>query len=187
MSLEDLSSNELIDLARTQGPKAALYDTLLADPETRSAMLALQKKKYPNQPIPELDARKEMEVKLAEERAAREKLEERVLQENIERRLEKQREDTKKKHKLSDDDMIAVEKIMTDDKASIPNYDIAARLYKADRAQAVPTPSALQPPIFDMPDKAKWGKGIGNPQELNKIGLKAAYEAVAQFRAGKTE
>lgn len=182
-SLEDYTPTELIALAQDQAPKVNLYNTLMSDPSTRSEMLALTKKKYPTMVIPELDAKAEMESKLAEERAAREKLENDLREERVQRRMKEEKASALAKNRLSETDLPEIEKLMVEGK--IPDYNTAAELYSLRRAQATPTPSSMASPTFDMPEKSIWGKSIGNPAQLNKTAIELAVKASNEFRSGK--
>lgn len=182
-SLEDYTPSELVALAQNQTPKVHLYDTLMSDPETRRDMLALTKKKYPSMVIPELDAKAEMDTKLAEERTAREKLENELREERVTRRMKEDRESALAKNRLSDSDLPEIEKLMVE--AKIPDYNTAAELYSLRRRQAEPTPASMVSPTFDMPEKSIWGSSIGNNSRLNKTAIDLAVKASNEFRSGK--
>lgn len=185
-SLEDLTTDQLLAYAKTQGEGNALFQTLLNSPDTRDATLRLVKSKNPNLPIPELDTKMGMEARFEEEKQARIKLEEKMQMDQINARIDKERERVKKVHDLTDADMIEVEKIMTDKDAPIPHYDAAAKVLKAQKTLATPTTVSIAPPTYDMPEAKTWAKGIGNAAMLNKTATEMAYLAQAEFRGLKT-
>lgn len=183
-SLEDYTLPELIAEHRTSLEKNRLFDTLMSDPETRRDALALVKKKNPTMPIPELEVEARNDAALAEERKEREKLETRVRQSEIRESMRVERERVKSEYGLNDADVIEVEKLMLDEKAPIPHYDAAAKVYKASRAQAEPTSSQLSVKTYDMPDKGTWARGVGDKMGLDKVFREKAYEAVNEVRRG---
>ena len=184
-SLEDLTADELIAHARTLEGSHRLLQTLMADPATREAVQRKIKKDNPSLAIPEIDAADAVRAELAEERKRREKLEKDILEDRVRRRLEEERAAVKSKYKLSDADLAEVEKLMTDKDNPIPTYDAAARVHVASKQTAAPTPSLIDPPTFQMPEKDVWGKGVGNKAMLDKIALNEAYAAYNEIRAGK--
>lgn len=185
MSLEDLTTGELLAKAKEMEKSSSLFNELLNDPKTRAKALALVKEKRPNMPIPELDAAAEAKELVAAERAEREKLEAKIREEAITRDIKESRERVKKQYDLTDADVLEVEKIMLDKDAPIANWDGAAKVFKASKQQATPTPSVLTDRTLDMPDKAIWAGGIGNKVMLDKIGMKEAVKAANEFRGGK--
>lgn len=187
MSLEDLTPNQLLDHAKKLEDANRLYGPLMADPETRPQVLALMKKKWPTMPIPEVDSANAMEQKLAEERAAREKLEATVRDERLTRQITEARDRVKKQYDLTDSDMGEVEKIMLDEKAPIPHWDAAAKVFKASRAQATPTAITLEAPIYEMPAKDVWARGIGNKAQLDRIAMKEATAALNDITSGRVK
>lgn len=186
-SLEDMTANQLLDYSRKLEEQNRLYNPLMQDPETRGEMLKLMRKKFPNMPIPELDTANAMEKRIAEERAAREKLEAQVRDERITRNINEARERVKREYDLTDADMGEVEKLMTDEKAPIPHWDAAAKVYRASRAQATPTPVTLEAPIYDMPSKEVWARGIGNKAQLDRIAMRQATEALNDITSGRVK
>lgn len=184
-TLEDLTHPELLAVARAATEKSALFDTLLSHPDSRKETLALVKRRNPSMPIPEVDAESAATAALAEERKERLALENRVRDAEMRERIAAQREKVKSQYKLSDADLLEVEKIMTDETAPIPHYDAAVKVWKAQRMQAVPTSSNIQPPVYDMPAQETWKAGVGNNAALNKIATKLGYEAWNEIRAGK--
>jgi len=160
-----------------------LFHSLLNSPDTREQTLRLIKKKSGTS-IPEIDAKDSVLAEVQVERAERQKLEARIQEREIMDRIEKERLRVKNDYKLSDSDVIEVEKLMTDKDAPIPNYAAAAKVYNASKQIAAPTSSALQPKTWDMPEKDIWAAGIGNKQQLDKIAINEAYKAMNEFRAG---
>lgn len=185
MSLEDLTTDQLLAHTRALEAKNALYEPLMRDPSTRQEMLRLLRVKNPTMPIPELDVRAELDKKLDEERAKREALEQRLMSERIDRDISDQRTRVKSQYGLTDEDLAAVEKMMVDDK--IGTWDGAAKVFKASRSQAVPTPSTISAPIYDMPSKEKWGPGVGNKVNLNRIAMKEAFAALDDINSGRVK
>jgi hypothetical protein len=184
-SLEDLTVPELLATARAATEKSQLFDTILSDPATRKEALALVKKRNPNMPIPELDAENAASAAVAEERKEREKLEARMRESEMRERIAAQRTTVRDKYKLTDADLLEVEKIMTDETAPIPHYDAAVKVWRAQKSQAVPTSSNISPPVYEMPTKDVWKSGIGNNANLNKVAMKLGYDAWNEIRAGK--
>jgi hypothetical protein len=187
MSLEDLTTDQLLAQARTTQASHDLLQVLLRDPATREMVQRQYKKANPAAVIPEIDAKDATQTLLAEEREARQKLEQRVLERDVRESLERQRANVKAKYQLSDVDMTEVEKIMTHDDESqrIPFYDAAARVFKASKATGTPTHASIAPPTFDMPETDVWGGGIGNKAKLDKIAMNEAFAALNDIRAGK--
>jgi hypothetical protein len=100
-------------------------------------------------------------------------------------RVEREKSRVQGKYKLSDEDMKGVEALMVSETDPIPSYDAAARVYLASRTPATPTPSALSPPGYQMPEKEIWKAGIGNPAQLNKIAMEQAFGAWNEISSGK--
>ena len=184
-SLEDLSHEDL--LAHTKALKASddLFKTLLTSSDTREETLRLMKKKNPNLILPEIDSSDRVMKALDAERDERLKLQESITIDKINARIDKERERVKREYKLSDKDMEGVEKIMTDKDKPIPNYDSAARVYRAERTPSEPTPMQIGTPTYDMPDGKTWAPGIGNAQRLNKIFLEEATKVVNEGLAAR--
>lgn len=191
-NLEELSVEQLRELAvkaQAYEPAYKLVQTMASDPEARAAIQRWHKKRNPNASIPELDQEDRLMAKLAEETRAREALEEKLRLEKITRDMEAERAQVKERYKLSEEDLKAIEKrmIKSDDNPDPlpPRYDWAASLYVASRTPSTPTPSSFMPPTLTMPDGKTWGKGIGNPAELNRIALDKAFEAFNEIRGGR--
>lgn len=186
-SLEDLTTDQLLAAAKQWQGQAALVEQLTKDPATRLELQKLVKKANPNLPIPELDAREAVASLVADQQKTIDKLQQDILEDRVKRRLEEQRRDVTARYKLSAEDLGEIEKMMVDpdpDKR-IPSYDAAARVFAASKTQATPTPSAIMPPTFDMPEAKDWAGGVGNPAKLNQIGLKQAFAAWNEIAGGK--
>lgn len=183
-SLEDLTTNELLEHAKKSDEGARLMNSLLSDPALRGDALRLLKKKNPAMAIPELDSTSALEKRLEDESTARQKLEADMRERDIRDRIKSERDRVIKTYDLTDADMAEVEKIMTDEKAPIPHYDAAVKVYRAQKVQATPTSHLLNPPMFEMPTKDVWGPGVGNKARLNKIGMEQAYAAWNEIHTG---
>ena|SRR6266404_179038 len=183
--LEDLTTDQLLAQAREFQNQAALLSQLTSNPETRETVQRALKKINPKLSIPEIDAKDAVLAVITEERTARQKLETQILERDIRERLEKDKSRVQTKHRLSEEDMKGVEALMIDKDAPIPTYEAAAMVFKAQRQSAVPTPASFVPPVFEMPEKDVWGKGIGRPAILDKIALNEAYGAWNEIMSGK--
>lgn len=184
-SLEDMSHEQLAEHARQLQGSANLLQQLLGDPSTREVIQRKLKKDNPALAIPEIDAQDKVMAALEEEKKERQNLQKQMLERDVRERLEKARAAAKATYQLSEADMAEVEKLMTDAENPIPTYDAAARVFKASKATGTPTTADIRPPVFDMPEKDVWGKGIGNKAMLDKIAINEAYSALNDLRAGK--
>lgn len=184
-SLEDLSHEDLLKHTAALQASDNLFKTLLTSPDTREETLRLMKKKNPNLIIPEVDGNDRVLKAVAEEAAERKKLEAKMLERDITDRIAKERERVMKTHKLSEADVLEVEKLMTDKDNPIPNYDGAARVFKAERTPSEPTSMQISAPVYDMPDGKVWAPGIGNMQRLNKIFTEEATKVVNEGLAAR--
>lgn len=174
-SLENMTTEQLQESTR-------LFQTLLDSPDTRETTLRMIQAKT-GKPIPEITARDSAFAAVKVEREAREKLEARIQEREIMERIRDERERVKREHKLTDDEVLEVEKLMIDKDAPIPNYSAAAKVFRAQQNVAQPTTSLLSPKTWDMPEKDVWAPGIGNKAALDKIALNEAYKAANEFRA----
>lgn len=191
-TLEELTIDQLREIAlkaREMEPSYTLVQNLSKDPEARTMLQRYLKKKNPNLSIPEVDTEDRMMRALAEEKAAREKLEAKLTEDEARRSIEAQKRAVMEKFELSDEDMQAIEKRMlkSDDNPDPlpPRYDWAAQLYVNSRTPSTPTPSSYFPPTYQMPDSKVWGKGIGNQAELNRIAMDQARIAWEEVHSGK--
>lgn len=185
-SLEDMNVAELLDHAKKADKDAGLLRTLLDDPATRKDTLELVKKKNPGMAIPEIEVAAAQEAALAEERKARQKLEAEVREIRQYESLRAERERVMEEHGLSKNDLKEVEKLMVDDKAPIPHFDAAVKVFKASQVMAEPTSASLTPQLYEMPEKSVWGAGVGNKSALDKIAKQAAYDAVNALRSKRS-
>lgn len=184
-SLEDLTTDQLLARARETESAHSLLHALTSNPETREQIQRAIKKINPKVSIPEIDSRDAVRDEIKVEREERIKLENSIRERDIRDRIEKQRASVMAKYKLSDADMLEVEKLMVSETDPIPSYDAAARVFQASKTSATPTPASFAPPTFDMPDQDTWGAGIGNQSTLNKIGLSEAFRAFSDIKQGK--
>lgn len=192
MSLEDLTPDQLVAYARQLEPHAGsteLLRQLGANPKTREKLQRLIKEVAPGTPIPELDAVDRANETIIKPLADRiDELQRQVLERNVLDRLERERGRIKSHYHLSDEDVQGVEALMVKSDTNpdpIPSYDAAARVFVATRMSAAPTPAAFSPPTYQMPEKEVWARGIGNPQELNRIAMNEAINIWNDLAAGK--
>ena len=185
MSLEDLTTDQLLAHAKSLEASHNLLSTLLKDPSSREVVQRKLKQLQPELSIPELDAKDAIQAELKTEREARQALESQITQDKVRARLEKQRAESKARYKLTDADMLEVEKLMVDPENPIPTYDAAARVHAASKQTATPTAAQLSSPTYQMPETETWGKGIGNKAMLDRIALGEAYAALNDIRSGK--
>src|SRR5256885_798748 len=189
MSLEDLSTDQLLARAKEMESSHTLVQSLAKDPEARNLFQRYLKKKNPNLAIPEIDSEDRMLKLLEDERTERKKLEDKIREDELRRRVEADKQQAQAKYKLTDEEMKGVEALMVKSEANPeplpPIYDVAARVFKASHTASVPTPSLLSPPTYSMPEKEVWSKGIGNASQLNRIALEQAYAAFNDIKGGK--
>lgn len=183
-SLENLTQDEILDAAANAIPHAQLYRTLVNDPKHRDAVLRMVKAANPNTPIPEIDAADAVRAELRERDQTIQALQQRLDNRDIQDRANAIRTACAAKYGLTEAEMKDVEALMTAETDPIPTYDAAARVYLSEQRSAVPTPSAIESTVFEMPETDVWGKGIGNPAELNRIAQREAAKAMNELRAG---
>jgi hypothetical protein len=186
-TLEDLTVDQLLATAKQMQGSHNLVETLSKNPETRESLLRLMKKIEPTRVIPEIDSVDHVRAELAADRDRVNKLEEKYIERDLRERLERERAKAQSDFKLTDADMIEVQKLMTSENANerIPSYNAAARVVAASKVNAVPTSIGAKPPVFEMPDKDVWGPGIGNKAKLDKIGLEQAFVAWNEVTGAK--
>jgi hypothetical protein len=184
-SLEDLTVDQLLAKAREYESSAGVLNQLSQNPKTRETIQRALKTLNPNLVIPEIDAGDAIRSELKAEREERQKLEQRLLEREVRENVKERRNTIKEKYKLSDDEVMEVEKLMVDKDNPIPSHDAAARVFLASRAPSTPTPSSFSPPVFTMPEKDTWGGGIGSKAKLDKIAMNEAYAALAEIKQGK--
>lgn len=174
-SLENMTTEQLQESTK-------LLHTLLNSPDTRETTLRMIKHKT-GQVFPEIEGKDAAMKAIEGEREERKKLEARIQEREIMDRIEKERTRVKSDHKLTDADVLEVEKLMVDKDAPIPSYAAAAKVYVASKQVAQPTPAQLlQDRTWSMPEKEVWAPGIGNKMALDKIALQEAYKAANEFR-----
>lgn len=183
VSLEDLTSDQLLATARQLQANSNLLTQLTSNPKTREMVQRAIKLANPDIVIPEIDAADSIRAELAAEREARLAAERKYEEDKIRERLEKEHAAVQAEFKLTDEQMTAVYKLMQDER--LPSARIAARLYVAQTQPSVPTSRTIEPPVFSMPEKDIWGKGIGNKAALDKIATEQAYSALNEIRGGR--
>jgi hypothetical protein len=186
-SLEDLTTDQLLARAREMEPNHQLLAALLSNRETREVMQRALKKVNPKLVIPEIDAKDEVRGEIKEQGKKIESLEHQLLERDVRDRIERQRASVKSKYKLSDAELLEVEKLMVLENPDerIPTYEAAAKVYRASTTPAQPTPATFMPPTYSMPEKEVWGPGIGSKAKLDKIGLEQAFSAFNDILQGK--
>lgn len=184
-SLEDLSVDQLLQVAQRGLNSENMLNGLYNDPATREDLLRLMKKQNPALTIPEIDAKDDVLGKVGDANKRVADLENKLAERDIRDRVTAEKNRVKNLYQLSDADMAEVEKLMIDEHEPIPSYAAAAKVYVASRTQAVPTSSSLSPPVFEMPDQNVWKGGIGNRAGLDKIAMSEAYRALNEIKSGK--
>jgi hypothetical protein len=184
-SLEDLTTDQLLEVAKRTKRSDDLLGALLRDKETREITLRGLKKVDPSMQIPEIDAADAVRTDLEKLREENKALEDRLRNKEITDTIREDQRRVKEKFGLTDADLLEVQKIMTDKEQPIPYWDRAAQFYLAQQRVAEPSPSTIQPPIYEMPEKDVWGKGIGNKSLLDKIAIDEAYKALNEVMGGK--
>ena len=177
--------DELLHYAKQAQPAAELVNLMAKNPELREGWQALVKKALPNQSIPEFDAKQSVRAEINAEREERLKLERKIMERDARDNVRERREAIKAKYRLSDTDVTAIDQLMVDDKEVNWTHDAAARVYLASRQSATPTPATFAPPVYELPEKDVWGKGIGNKSALDKIAMTEAFNAWNEMASGK--
>lgn len=187
-SLEDLSHEQLLVLAKQQQGMADLANQLLSRPDTREMVQRAVKKLQPNLVIPELDTKDSTTAAIEGLREDNRKLEQRLIERDVRERVNENRATIKAKYGLSDADVLEVEKMMLDPENAGMSHDAAARVYKASRTPSTPTPSAYKGPTsYQMPEKDIWAPGIGNKARLDRIALEQAHLAFAEVMGDRSK
>jgi hypothetical protein len=194
-SLEDMTVDELLAHAKAMQPFANTFTSLTSNPETRETIQRAMKKINPKLSIPEIDAKDSVRDEIKAERDARLKLEERIQTDEIKRSIEARKAKATRDYGLTEADLIEVEKLMLDPENPIPTYDAAARVFKASKVSATPTPSTLIPPVYTLSEgkddpfaKGMFGNapgGGGAKARLDHAGMNAAFEAMNEIMGGK--
>ena len=124
------------DTTRDQLAQLAL--SMSGNAKTRKQFLKLTKEVAPGTPIPEIDAESELEKRLAEEREAREKLEQRLNETELKAKLGSAKRAAMETYGLDDEHMKSMEEMIG--KGELPaDYKWASQLYKQQLDQAAPT------------------------------------------------
>jgi hypothetical protein len=185
VSLEDLTTDQLLARARQLETVAATVGAIANDPETRESWLRLLKKKNPGLSLPEIDAKDAVLGEVGKLTKTVEDMRNAMLERDVRDRIERERSAVRTKYHLTDDDITGVEKLMIDKENPISSYDAAARVHLASRQSATPSSVNFQPPTYQMPEKDVWGAGIGNPARLNKIAIDEGFKAWNEIRSGQ--
>jgi hypothetical protein len=156
--------------------KSQLVDALYADPKMRPKLLQLVKDYAPNLRIPELDTTQEVLGALKPHLEEIGKFRTEAAKERAEIKAERQREKLMAKHGLSDEDMTAVDKLVSE--GGVQNLETAVELHQ--HRQRAATPRGVMPTPFT----------IGNDAASTKDYLKdpvgtarrRAYEQLAEMR-----
>jgi hypothetical protein len=150
---------------KTLKEMAGLALALSSNKATRSNFLGLVRQAAPDTPIPELDTKAQIEEALRAERAEREKIAGEFRDYRLQNQMGEQKKSVMSKHGLSDEDVKKIEEMMG--KKELPtDYEFAARLYKQQTEQAVPTeygrsgwgPAALPSDEGLMDDPYRWAQ-----------------------------
>lgn len=175
-SLEELTPNEVLGLA-------SLTNQLASDPATRTEFLKMLKKKNPGMVIPEIDAAEAVHGEISKLKEENAKLREEFSNNELRRNIEGKRSDAMKRHRLTDDQMTEVEKLMVE--KHLPDYDTAAEFFSMSQRIAPPTSvDTVANPDFTMPALETWKGGIGNKTQLDKIARSEAYKAWNEVNGG---
>lgn len=127
----NLNDDQIADLA-------AVTLNVANNKETRKGFLNLFKKVSPNTPIPEIDEVNAVNEEIAKRDQKIGELEGKLNNFFFQNDLSRQKNEAKSKFGLSDDDMSAMEKMMTEKKLPA-DYTWAAQLYKQQTETATPT------------------------------------------------
>lgn len=120
---------------------AGLADVTLqlqGDQKTRKPFLNLFKSANPHVPVPEIEEPARVEAIIAEEAKARAAFEQRIEQRFAQEDLTKTKRSVADRFQLSDADLTAMEKMMTEKKLPA-DYAWAAQLYRQQTETATPT------------------------------------------------
>ena len=171
-SLENYTESQIASLA-------ALANDLQKDPATRKDFLRLTKKKYPTQPIPELDVDDQVVAATKPLQESVASLEKKFIESEAERNVLRKRQDLYDEG-FSKEDVTAIEKVMMDEK--IPSHETAAKYFKATRQTATPTPSTITP--MTLPVDKKTIKDSGG---IKKWALGEAFKAADEIKTGRVK
>jgi len=169
----------------TRDELASLALKLSGNKKTRKGFLGLVKEANPETPIPELDEPARFEEVLKGEREAREKFEQEQRTRWFQQDLEKQKNDVRAKFGLSDSDMTAMEKMMTEKKLPA-DYTWAAPLYKQQTESATPTnygSSGFGP--LDIERNAGQDEFKGLMEDETNWSVRTAHQMIDDMARGK--
>ncbi len=170
-SLENYSPEELANMGK-------LYATLVNDPATRDMTLRATKKVSPKTVIPEVDVYDRVGQAVAPHLKKIADMEQRELQRDVKEKIEGKRRELRKDG-FSDDEIDAVEKLMTD--KQIPDHKTAAEFYRLQSKQVTPTPANWSNPNKLPLDKEK-SKAAGG---FKKFFIQDAHQALDDIHSGK--
>ncbi len=156
--------------------KAQLIDALYQDPKMRPKLLGLVKEYAPNLRIPELDTTQEVLGALKPHLEEIGKFRTEAAKERAEIKAERQREKLMTRLNLSEEDMTAVDKLMSE--GGVQNLETAAELHQ--HRQRAATPRGVMPTPFTIgSDAASTKDYLRDPVGTAR---KRAYEQLAEMR-----
>jgi len=117
---------------------ALLAKGLTSNPGTRERFLKMAKEAHPNMSIPEVDIPFRIDNAIADERGKREALENKIRENEVREEVRRKRDALKASKKLTDEDVVEVEKLMLE--KGINNHETATEYMLAQRQSAKPTP-----------------------------------------------
>jgi TolA-binding protein len=173
--VDNMSLEQLQDVAR-------LHRKMFAGEAREDALKAYKKVTGAN--VVELDIPakiQETQIKPLQEQI--EKMQAEAMERNAKENVEKARAQIKEANKLSETDMVEVEKFALENK--IGDYSAAAKLFKMANQHATPTsPNLTSRPTVDMPS-GDWQKGLGNKRELDKVARDMAFKVWNEETLGR--
>ncbi len=171
ISLEGMSQEAINGLA-------LLAKGLSSNSKTRDQFLNLTKTANPELSIPEVDIPFKMQGMIEAEQKKREELENKIRENEIRQQIKDRRADIIKTKGLSEDQVLEVEKMMTE--KGIVNHETAADFYLSQQKSAAPTPSAFtgsqQVPKVDL-------KSFGG--NINQWARNEANATIGDIRSGR--
>jgi len=178
-SLENMTEQELAQRVA----ESAQYRALLSDSNFRGQVHAELKRLNPKLPIPEYDAKQEL---LAANKALTDQLETlagKFKTMETSAAIAAARDQIKAAHKLTDAEVVEVEKLMVDPAIAAGTHAAAAEIYRARKnaALAVPTPASLDFGVH-MPaeEGLDWLKG--DPAKIARQVASNAINEIIQAR-----
>lgn len=131
-----------------------IFEKLLTNPQTRTAVLELIKEQIPDLPIPEIDivkkVKKDVDEKIKEIEKEKDELKRKLEEKEIQEKYQRLKDTFRTKYKFSDDEIVEVEKIMIEKKVLDP--DAAAKLYMYEKSLAE-GPAGFEQPAIPIPDE----------------------------------